>query len=224
MCGRFVAAADPDGVARLFVVDERKEELGPSWNVAPTDPVRAVVEHDQRRYLVALRWGLVPHWAADERGAAKLINARAETVAEKPAFREALVSKRCIVPADGFYEWQTDAAGNKVPSYIHHPEGRPLALAGLWSVWRPQGGGEPLRTCTIITTAAAGPAADLHDRMPLILPPESWDPWLDRGLRDPAAVTALLADPEQELAHHRVAPRVNSPRHNGPELVEPAGA
>jgi putative SOS response-associated peptidase YedK len=223
MCGRFVAAADPDGIARLFVVDERKDDdVPPSWNVAPTDPVRAVVEHDERRYLVALRWGLVPHWAEDERVGAKLINARAESVAEKPAFRDAFARRRCIVPADGFYEWTTDEQGRKIPHYLHRPDGAPLAFAGLWALWRPPGAEQPLRTCTIITTQAAGPAAALHDRMPVALPPDTWSTWLDRSERDPAALRAVLDEAQDELVHHRVSPEVNTPRNNHPRLLEPA--
>lgn len=223
MCGRFVAAADPDGIARLFVVDERKDaDVPPSWNVAPTDPVRAVVEHDHKRLLVAFRWGLVPHWASDERKAATLINARVETVAEKAAFRDAFPRRRCLIPADGFYEWTTDDAGRKQPHLLYRPDGTPLAFAGLWSVWHPpEPDREPLRTCTIITTAAAGPAAELHDRMPLVLPPTAWDAWLDRDERDVPALEALLAEADAALVYHPVSPEVNTPRNNHPGLVTP---
>lgn len=225
MCGRFVSMSDPDGIVRFFTVDDRKaDDLPPSWNVAPTDPVHAVAEHAGRRVLVAFRWGLVPSWARDRRGAARMINARVETVADKPAFRTALSRRRCLLPAAGFYEWTAAPGGGKQPHFIHHAGGTPLAFAGLWETWRDPGdpGAPPLRTCAILTTAAAGRPRDLHDRMPVALDPAAWDAWLDRDLTDPAAAAALLQplDPGL-LVHHPVSTAVNDVRNNGPELLRP---
>ena len=126
MCGRFVALSDPDGLVRFFVVDERRtDDLPPNYNVAPTDPVHAVAPHDNKRYLVTFRWGLVPHWSDSPATAAKMINARAETAASKPAYREALRRRRCLIPAAGFYEWQVAPDGTKIPHFIHRPDGAP---------------------------------------------------------------------------------------------------
>lgn len=224
MCGRFVAASDPDGLVRFFVVDERRDsDIPPSWNVAPTDPVRAVVEHDDRRYLVRFRWGLVPHWADDPRGGAKMINARSETAGDKPAYRDAWRRRRCLVPADGFYEWQVGPDGARIPTFVHPTDTPVFAFAGLWETWRgPDPDAEPLRTCTILTMPADARLADLHPRMPVVLPRSRWDAWLDRGTTDPDTVRDLLADAGPGgLAHHRVAQAVNTPRTNHPELVRP---
>jgi putative SOS response-associated peptidase YedK len=225
MCGRFVAASDPDGLVRFFVVDERKDgDLPPSWNVAPTETVRAVVEHDHRRYLVGFTWGLVPRWAGDRRGGAKMINARSETAADKPAYREAFRRRRCLVPADGFYEWQELASGAKAPHFVHPTEDPVFAFAGLWEAWRDPADPDapPLRTCTILTRPADPRLADLHARMPLALPRAAWDTWLDRGLSDPHLLRDLLASAEPPaFAHHQVSEAVNTPRNNHPQLVLP---
>jgi putative SOS response-associated peptidase YedK len=222
MCGRFVAASDPDGVARFFMVDERKFiDFSPSWNVAPTDPVLAVASHDDRRVLVTFRWGLVPFWAKDTKVASRHINARAETVAEKPAFAESFRRRRCLIPADGFYEWQRHADGSRAPFFIHYADGTPMAFAGLWASWRDrERDGERLLTCTIVTTAASGPMARLHDRTPVMLQPDAWSDWLDRDA-DPATLRHLLVAPDPELVTwHRVGQQVNSVRNNHPGLVD----
>lgn len=224
MCGRFVAFTDPDGFARLLVVDDREaRDLAPSYNVAPTDEVYAAVEERGRRTLATLRWGLVPAWADDAAGGARLINARAETAADKPAFRDAFARRRCLIPADGFYEWRPGPRGAKVPHFIHRPDGRPLVFAGLWASWRPrEGGGPALRTCTILTTAANDALAGLHDRMPAILPTDAWDEWLDPDHPDPLVLRDLLAPaPDDALVFHAVTQEVNSVRNNHPGLVEP---
>jgi putative SOS response-associated peptidase YedK len=225
MCGRFVAASDPDGLVRFLVVDERRDEdHPPSYNVAPTDPVRAVVEHDARRYLVTFRWGLVPRWAEDRRIASKLINARCETVAEKPAFREAARRRRCLIPADGFYEWQRGRDGERTPYFIHPTDAPVFAFAGLWDAWRDRGdpGVAPLRTCTIVTKAADRRLAALHPRMPAALPPSAWDAWLDRGTTDLATVRDVLtAATPGDVDLHRVSSAVNTPRNNHPDLLAP---
>lgn len=227
MCGRFVAATDPDGVARFMVVDERQApDLGPNYNVAPTQQVYAVAEHEGARHLVTFRWGLVPSWAKDTKIASKLINARSETAAEKPAFRTSMRKRRCLVPIDGFYEWQR-VDGSKVPHFIHRADGAPFALAGLWSVWRDPDDedAEPLRTCTILTTEANTMMRRLHDRMPVILEPSAWDVWLDRDVEDAEAVRHLMvpADPAL-LDAYPVSTEVNSTRNNHDGLILPVPA
>jgi putative SOS response-associated peptidase YedK len=184
MCGRFVQSQPPDWYARFFSVDSiLTEALEPSYNVAPTDPVYAVVQHDSERRLATFRWGLLPFWAKDRSMAARNINARAETVADKAAFRESFAGRRCIIPADGFYEWQVVAKG-KLPHYIYGRDGGALALAGLWASWRDPGTQERVRTCTIITGEPNELVAPLHDRMPVVLPQGAWDEWLDPGNDD----------------------------------------
>jgi putative SOS response-associated peptidase YedK len=217
MCGRFVAAADPDQLALWFNVDDqRTDELAASYNVAPTMPVYAAAEHAGRRHLVSFRWGLVPTWADDAKGAARMINARAETVADKPAYRTALQRRRCLIPADGFYEWRVD---DRMPFYIHRQDGGSLAFAGLWEAWK-QPDGEWLRTCTIVTTKAAPRLQGLHPRMPIVLPSQAWDQWLDRNERRPAAALALLANPvSDDLVWHPVSTDVNNVRNDRPDLI-----
>ena len=228
MCGRFVSATDADGLTRFMVIDERQTpDLGPNYNVAPSQQVYAVAEHDEQRHLVALQWGLVPSWAKDPKIGNRLINARSETAAEKNSFKSSLRKRRCLIPADGFYEWQRHADGSKTPHFIHRADGAPMALAGLWSVWRGDGGEDaaPLKTCTILTTRANDFMADLHDRMPVILEPEAWDLWLDRAVEDPAAVDPLLAPADPRLlAGHPVSREVNNPRNNHAGLIEPVSA
>lgn len=223
MCGRFVAASDPDDLSRLFDVDDRHaDELPASYNVAPTMPVYAIAEHAARRHLVSFRWGLVPTWAQDARGAARMINARAETVAGKPAYRTALLRRRCLIPADGFYEWRVDAAG-RTPFFIHRDDGTPLAFAGLWEAWKDPAG-QWLRTCTIVTTGAAPRLQHLHERMPVVLPPAAWERWLDRGERRAPAALALLAQPAaDDLVWHEVSTDVNNVRNDRPDLTSAVG-
>lgn len=227
MCGRFVAATDPDGVAKFMVVDERQApDLGANYNVAPTQQVYAVAEHDAARHLVAFRWGLVPSWAKDAKIGNKLINARSETVADKPAFRTSVRKRRCLIPVDGFYEWQR-ADGRKVPHFIHRADGAPFALGGLWSVWRdPQDeDAPPLRTCTILTTEANTMMRRLHDRMPVILEPSAWELWLDTDVRDAEAVAHLMAPADPALLDaYPVSTEVNSTRNNHEGLIHPVPA
>lgn len=225
MCGRFVAVTDPDGLARFMVVDERKApDLEPNYNVAPTQQVHAVAEHDDRRHLVAFRWGLVPSWAKDPRIGNRLINARSESVATKNAFRSPLRKRRCLIPVDGFYEWQRNEGGGKVPHLIYRADGAPLAFAGLWSVWQDpeEPDAEPLRTCTILTTGANDMMRRLHDRMPVILEPDAWDRWLDRDTQDPAEIADLLVPADSRLlGAYPVSAEVNNPRNNHEGLLEP---
>jgi putative SOS response-associated peptidase YedK len=225
MCGRFVSAAPPALLADYLRVDEiRTEALDPSWNVAPTDAVYAAAEtRDERRLLGTYKWGLVPSWSKDAGSGAKMINARVETLTKK--FARALERRRCLIPADGFYEWEK-RDGKKQPWFIHRSDGAPMVFAGLWEVWWPEGVDrdevEPLRTCTIITTDANDLVRPIHDRMPALLAPSEWDTWLDRATSDPAVLLPLLqpADP-RALEMFEVSSRVNSVKNNDGELIVP---
>ncbi|HEX4978872.1 MAG TPA: SOS response-associated peptidase [Acidimicrobiales bacterium] len=232
MCGRFVAASSPADLAKYLHVDEiRTEALVPSWNIAPTDQVYAVAENRERRRLLgSYRWGLVPSWAKDPGVGARMINVRAETIATK--FRAALERRRCLVPADGFYEWERRLADGKVakqPWFVRRADGAPLVFAGMWEVWWPDGADrdaeEPLRTCTIVTTAANELLEPIHDRMPAILSPADADRWLDRDLRDPVELVGLLQpfDP-RALERFEVSTRVNSVKNNDGDLVRPVNS
>jgi putative SOS response-associated peptidase YedK len=222
MCGRYVAASPTSVLAAYFEVDEvAAPSEGPNYNVAPTDPVPAVaVASSGERRLGVYRWGLVPSWSTSATGAARLINARAETVLSKAAFRTAFARRRCLLPADGFYEWARPADGPKQPWFVHRADGAPLAMAGLWEIWRPPEG-ELLRTCSVITTSANELMAPIHDRMPVLIEPGQWATWLDRANDDVASLAALLAPADDRvLEAHRVSPLVNSVRNNGPELLD----
>ncbi len=226
MCGRYVAATPPDQLAGLFgVTDIRAGDLGPHWNVAPTMDVYAVAEgSDGERRLGAFRWGLVPWFSKGPAGAAKMINARAETVAEKPSFRRALERRRCILPADGFYEWLRTGK-EKLPHLFAAADGSVLGFAGLWEAWRPKDDpdAEPLRTCTILTTSANATMQPIHDRMPVVLPPEAWDLWLDPTLRSPSDVAYLLVPaPDGLLVRRAVSTRVNNVKNDDAELLNSA--
>ena len=222
MCGRFVQAQPPSIYADYFGVAEVvTESLAPSYNVAPTDEVYAVAEHAGTRQLGTFRWGLLPFWAKDRKMAARNINARSETASIKPAFRESFQRRRCIIPADGFYEWQVRPKG-KLPHYIRGAAGGPLALAGLWSSWRDPETGERLRTCTILTGEPNDLVAGVHDRMPVVLGPDVWDRWLDPDSADVDELGALLSVyPDRDLAMHPVSTLVNKVQNNVPELIAP---
>lgn len=225
MCGRFVSATDPDGLVRFFTVDDRQtDDLPASWNVAPTDQVYAVAEHESRRTLVRFRWGLVPFWADDPSIGSKMINARAESVADKPAFRESLARRRCLIPADGFYEWQRQG-DVRTPYFVRRADGNPMAFAGLWATWRPKDepDAERLRTCSIITTAANDRLGGIHPRMPVILEPDSWDRWLDREVSEAEALQGLLAPAADDAVEAiEVGRAVGNVRTNHPGLIDPA--
>lgn len=222
MCGRFVQSSEPETYATAFRVDRTiTEKLPASYNVAPTDEVYAVAEHDGERLLGTFRWGLIPFWAKDRKIAARNINARAETVAIKPAFRDSFASRRCLIPADGFYEWQKRPKG-KLPHFIHGTDGGPLALAGLWASWRDRETDERVRTCTIITTEPNAAIEELHDRMPVVLPAAAWEVWLAEGEADLDQLRALLLPAaETSLAFHPVSTLVNKVANNLPECIEP---
>jgi putative SOS response-associated peptidase YedK len=231
VCGRFLSLSDPEQLAERFAVDEvRTEPLPPRWNVAPTLEVYSVIEREGTRRLGTLRWGFVPHWTKQLKGARTPINARLETVASSRMFADAFARRRCLLPADGFYEWQVGRDGTEQPYHLHDPDGAPLAFAGIWTVWRdPQGTPDPetgevppLFSTAIVTTAASGPLAEIHERVPLILPPTLWRDWLtadrDEAPRLEAAVRAL--DPPALVAEP-ISTRVNDVRNEGAELLDP---
>lgn len=224
MCGRYVRTLEPGALASYLGADEAAtERLDPSWNVAPTDPVYAVAEQRGRRLLGAMRWGLIPHWSQDRKGPLN-INARAETAAVKPAFRDSLRRKRCLIPADGFYEWEPKQDGRR-PHYVTLASGEPMMFAGIWAAWRDPESDDWMRSCAIITTAANRRLSGIHTRMPVILEPESWDMWLDRELRETAALEPLLAPLRSEaIAEHPVSDLVNNVRNNLPENIAPRPA
>jgi putative SOS response-associated peptidase YedK len=231
MCGRYVSVrSDSDLLDEFDAVDSTLGQTPePDFNVAPTKPVRIIVNRPLRdaagkaartptRQLRVVSWGLVPSWAKDRSGAAKMINARIESVASKPAFRNAFAKRRCLVPADGWYEWCTSDSGIKQPMYMTPPDGHGLAFAGLYEFWGPTG--QTLTTCTIITSPAEGALLEIHDRMPLLLPKTAWSRWLDPGVGDP---TDLLVPWDEASGEHLelrpVATSVNSVDNNGPDLI-----
>ncbi len=222
MCGRFTQQRPTAELAALFDAEPLVDDPGGKFNLAPTQEAAVVVEHGDRRAVTAYRWGLIPGWAKDDKIASRLFNARAETVATSGAFRDAFRKRRCIVPADAFYEWKREGGG-RLPYLIHRTDGAPLALAGLCSSWRDPLTERPIRTFSIITTTPNELMASLHDRMPVILPAEAWARWLDperteveelHGLLVPAATAGLEVYP--------VRPLVNDVRNQGPELIVPA--
>jgi putative SOS response-associated peptidase YedK len=222
VCGRFTQQRPTAEWAAMFDAEPPAEELLPTYNLAPTDEAAVVVERGERRAIRAYRWGLIPSWAKDERIASKMFNARAETLDTSGAFRESFRRRRCIVPADAFYEWQRQG-GARQPFLIHRADGAPLALAGLWSGWHHPETEQVIRTFTIVTTAANRALAPIHDRMPVVLEPAHWARWLDPSLQDTGELTGLLQPAlDDELVLYPVRPLVNSVRNNGPELIEPA--
>jgi len=244
MCGRYVSATSPEDIAAFFDVDMVAESLAePEYNIAPTDRVPVIREREQARTLDLLRWGLVPFWAKESKVGVRMINARSETIQEKGSFKHAFAKRRCIIPADGFYEWTTIAAPEpqpdpetgkrpkkakptKQPWHISVADGSMMAFAGLYEVWR---GGEgnplqdnPLLSCTIITTTANDRIAPIHDRMPVLLQPRDWDLWLNPDYSAGDHLQEMLAPAPSELfAINPVSTEVNNARSAGAHLREP---
>lgn len=221
MCGRFATTGDLDFYGEYFGVDAiTTESIEPSWNVAPTDQSYVVAEHDSRRLLGRMAWGLIPSWSKDAKGIQ--INARAERVATAPMFKRAFSLHRCLIPADGFYEWEPKEQG-RTPHWIHRADGYPMSFAGIWAGWRATEDDEWQRRFAIITTKAEGVISEVHDRMPVILPEDAWEPWLDRRLTDPETALGLIRNIDPDLImEYAVGSDVNNVRNNGPHLVDPA--
>lgn len=226
MCGRYRLSTHPHALYEQFaleLVNPDEREIPPRYNIAPTQPVLGVRERpDGKRELVLLHWGLIPHWAKDPAMGQRMINARAETVAEKPSFRNAMKRRRCLVPADGFYEWQRQGKGPKQPYDIARADGAPFAFAGLWEHWQGPNG-EEIESCAIVTTEANAQMRPLHHRMPVILAPEDYPAWLERRNERAQALLPLLAPRDwPEMRAVPVTPYVNNVRNEGPQCIAPA--
>ena len=221
MCGRFTQQRPASELAEIFGAEPLVDDPGGHYNVAPTDDALVVVQRDERRGLTAYRWGLIPHWATEARVGSKMINARAETITSSPAFRDAFVRKRCLVPVNSFYEWKREGTVRQ-PYRIVRRDGRPLALAGLWAGWKDPAGDVVRRTFTIVTTTPNEAIAGLHDRMPVIVAEEAWARWLDPAPADPGELLGLLVPSEEvDLDVYAVVRDVNDVRRDGPELITP---
>ena len=230
MCGRFVSASPPDELAKYFGAEEPEGELEPSFNVAPTNEVYAIRAEAGTRKLDTLRWGLVPFWAKDLKIGSKMINARAETVAEKPAFRKAFERRRCLIPADGFYEWaKVTGQKAKQPYFIHRPDGEPIVFAGMWERWKPRledgktidESADAIETCTILTCSPNKTMAAIHNRMPVLLAPAVWDDWLSQETETDYISSLLAPAPDDLLELVPVSTAVNNVRNKGEQLIEP---
>lgn len=220
MCGRYTLTAGIDVLYKEFQLVGEPPILRPRFNIAPGQQVPVVLSGAERK-ITLCRWGLIPSWAKDPKIGQRLINARAETLREKPAFAQALRRRRCLILADGFFEWRR-LGNDKVPMYIRLRSGKPFAFAGLWDVWRPNDE-ETVRSCTIVTTTTNALVAAIHDRMPAMLPPASYDTWLDLNLQEADRLQELLGPFPAELMEAYEVPRlVNSPANDGPECITPA--
>jgi len=246
MCGRFVSASTAESIAEYFGAEFNADPLGENYNVAPTNDIYGVVaDADGSLRLEVFHWGLVPSWAKERKIGARMINARAETLAEKPAFKSVFRKHRCLIPMDGFYEWQAGtpdgpqtAKGKpaKQPMFIHRVDGEPLAVAGLWAAWKDPGvkddpdsdsPGQPrvdewLHSAAVVTTSANGTMSPVHNRMPVILPQSLWAEWLDPGMHDTDRLSQLLLPADDDvLTMHSVSTNVNNVRNKGVELTAP---
>lgn len=222
MCGRFTLTVDPGQLQDAFPWVEFPEDISQRFNIAPSQPV-AVIPNDGLNRLDFFNWGLIPFWAKDKKIGNRLINARSETLAEKPSFRGSFKYKRCLVLADGFYEWRkVPGVSTKTPMYIHMKDKKPFAFAGLWDNWHSKDGSE-IRTCTIITTEPNSLIAEIHNRMPVILPADTYSDWLHEGEHDQALLSSFLKPYQgEEMEAYAVSRSVNSPQNDSPECIIPA--
>ena len=219
MCGRYAVTSAPEALRALFGYPEQPN-FPPRFNIAPTQPIAIVRLIDCRRQFALVRWGLLPSWVKDPKHFALLINARGESLTDKPAFRAAIKRRRCLIPADGFYEWKATGAARKQPYYVCAKSGEPLAFAGLWETWTGPDG-EELETAAIVTTRANRALADIHERMPVIVPPDAFNLWLDCTNVDANAAAALIAPaPDNLLEAYEVSTAVNRTANDNPKLVE----
>jgi putative SOS response-associated peptidase YedK len=221
MCGRFSLTADVNAVQEKFPWVNVPPELTPRYNIAPTQPV-AVVVNDGKNQLDYFTWGLIPSWAKDPAMGSRMINARAETLAEKPAYRAAFRRRRCLILADGFYEWKQQAdTKTKVPTYFRLVDGTPFAFGGLWEIWNSPDG-SAIHSCTIITTEPNDLVATVHDRMPFILTEAAIPEWLETGEGDPKSLVKLIKSyPASEMQAYPVSTLVNSPENDVPAVINP---
>lgn len=219
MCGRYTTRTTGAEIAEQLDAKRRCASSPPRYNIAPTQYAPVLLAEEGSRYLDMYRWGLIPSWAKEASIGSRLINARSETVAEKPSFRSAFRRRRCLIPLSGFFEWQATPAG-KVPHWIHPVDGTLLTGAGLWEEWRP-GDAEPIRSFTLLTTEANRFMQPLHERMPVVIGPEDREVWLDPDSTAEDLQPLLRSAPEELLRAHAVSTRVNRPAHDGPELIEP---
>jgi putative SOS response-associated peptidase YedK len=220
MCGRFVRSTSIRDLGKIFDTEDILCQLDPSYNIAPTQPI-AVIMVDGKRQMVSMKWGLIPHWAKDPEIGNRLINARAETIDEKPSFKHPLKRHRCLILADGFYEWKTED-GKKTPIYIYLKSKRPFAMAGIYDSWQSPTG-EVIRSCSIITTEANEFMRPIHHRMPVIINPKDYDSWLNPDVSDLGAIKAILSKgmDSTTMGCHAVSPAVNSPSHNSVDCIVP---
>lgn len=220
MCGRFTLTVDAHQIREAFPWVTVPEELQPRYNMAPSQPI-AVIPNDGKNELTYYSWGLVPFWAKDPSIGNRMINARAETLDEKPSFKNAFRRRRCLVLADGFYEWKAEpGTKTKTPMYIHLKDQRPFTFAGLWERWNPPDGSE-LLSCTIITTEPNQLVADLHNRMPVILPEDKYTLWLETGEVDTKELKSILVPyPPEEMSYYPVSTYVNNPANESPICIE----
>lgn len=216
MCGRYTLSADPAALVAVFDAElDVAESIVPRYNIAPTQEILIVLEEGDRRIITTAVWGLIPSWAKDRSGSARMINARSETVAEKPSFRAAIRKRRCVIPASGYYEWYRPSSGSKQPFHIHHDA--LLAIAGIYEYWTDPESGEIIRSAAILTQDATPQLAAIHDRMPVFVEESNLGAWLDPTLADP--VEALALTTSLELDAVPVSTAVNNARNQGPELV-----
>jgi len=221
MCGRYTVTASPEVLRALFAYAEQPN-FPPRYNIAPTQPIPIVRLADGKRQFALVRWGLLPSWVKDPKTFTLLINARGESVIEKPAFRTAMKRRRCLIPADGFYEWQK-AGERKRPFYVHAKSGAPLAFAGLWETWTGPNG-EEVDTAAIVTTRANRTLSPIHGRMPVIVPPEAFDLWLNSNEVDATTAAALIGPaPDNLLEAYEISTAVNRTANDNAKLLEPVG-
>lgn len=223
MCGRFVRIVDLREAGEIFRAAVIEADLKPSFNVAPSQPVAVIMEEGKRK-IVSMQWGLVPHWAKDPKIGYKMINARMETITEKPSYRDAFKKRRCLIIADGFYEWKSGPDGKKDPVYIYLKSKKTFGMAGIYEHWKSHEG-ETITSCSIITTAANEIMKPIHERMPVILEAKDYDVWLDPENSDTEKLIGLLKSfPSENLKNHVVSNSVNSPFHNAEDCILPVRA
>jgi putative SOS response-associated peptidase YedK len=222
MCGRFVISSSYDILKQTFAIEGTDEQIDANYNVCPTQHILAILNPEGKKILRKMHWGLVPSWVKDKSAASKMINARSETLSEKPSFRNAFRKRRCLIPADGYYEWKGEK-GHKQPYFITPATGVPFGFAGLWERWAGEESPDcsPLDSCTIVTTAASHSIAHIHTRMPVILTAALYEVWLNPELKDVGELNRLLqTGAVQEMIYYPVSKAVNTIGNNGPNLIQ----